>query len=155
MSGAPAQVAIVGSGELARAHARVAVAHPDLRLVAVVDQDRASATVLAQDIVNRLEGERPALFADLVSALAAVDVDIIAVGRTGRVEATAIETGKPVIGGDEPSSNAERWFEFAPGIGPLNVTDDDAAFASHLRQYERVLGLVGFGPDTVRVGAGS
>ncbi|MET0976003.1 MAG: Gfo/Idh/MocA family oxidoreductase [Leifsonia sp.] len=156
MNDAPARIAIVGSGALARAHARVAVAHPGLRLVAVVDPDKRSATLLAEDIVNRLEGERPALFPDLDSTLAAVDVDIVAVGDAGGlVDAAAIATGKPVIGGAVPSSGAEAWFAFAPGVGPLGVTDDDAAFASHLRQYERVLALIGFGPHAVQAGAGA
>jgi hypothetical protein len=153
MSGGPARVAVIGSGDLARAHARVAVAHPDLRLVALVSADQRAAMALAEMVVLRLEGERPAVFPDLERTLASVDVDIVAVGEAEISAAEALGLGKPVVGGVAPADGTGPWFSFESG--PYAGTDGDAAFASHLRQYESVLGRLGFGPsaEAVRVSA--
>ena len=158
MSGGPATVAIVGSGVLARAHARVVVAHPDLRLVAVVDQDEASGVALIDRIVRRFEGERAPLFADLESAIAAVDIDVIAVAEVAPVTDAAdlaVTMGKVVVGGNPGSVAREsgRWFAFDDALAAARTGTGDAAFADHLRQYESLLGSIGRGPLALTTGA--
>lgn len=154
MSGAPAKVAIVGTGAIARAHARVAVAHPDLSLVALVGADEREGVALAGEIVQRFEGDRPRRFPDLSAALGATVIDIVAlVDGTSHVADLAREAGVAVVGGPEPigDQGSGRWFPF--DAGRCGTGDDDAAFADHLRQYEGILGRIGFGPLADRAGA--
>ena len=155
MSGSPALVAIVGSGELARAHARVAVAHPDLRLVALIGDER-SGQALADDVVNRFEGERPRLFPDLAAALDATAIHIVAIGVLDDASSTAtaaVGAGAAVVGGRAlPDGETATWFPFDAGRSD-GRNADDAAFADHLRQYEGILGRIGFGPLADRAGA--
>ena len=156
MNVSPATVAIVGSGELARAHARVAVAHPDLLLVALVGADERAATALADEVVQQFEGERPRRFSDLGSALHAAPIDIVAMGDMDDVDdasAVAVRAGAAVVGGPVPAGSAGpgRWFPFEIGRSP-GGSAHDAAFADHLRQYEGILGRIGFGPLADRVG---
>ncbi|WP_411721338.1 Gfo/Idh/MocA family oxidoreductase [Mycetocola sp.] len=153
----PATVAILGAGKLARTHARVVVAHPDLRLVAIVDPDAASGAALVESIVNRFEGERALLFADLDSALAALDIDIVAIGEVAdsSVADAALAAGKVVVGGDPDPGGSEhgRWFAFDDAASAGRQGMVDAAFADHLRQYENVLSSIGRGPAAAMAGA--
>lgn len=157
MTRGPASVAILGTGELARAHARVAVAHPDLRLVAIVDPDAASGSALIERIVRRFEGERAELYPDLDAVLAAIDVDIVAVGDVDdtTVAGAAVAAGRTVIGGEPVagSSGPGQWFPFDDARSAAGSPNADAAFTEHLRQYETVLSSIGRGPD--RAGAGT
>lgn len=157
MTAGPASVAILGTGELARAHARVAVAHPDLRLVAIVDPDAASGSALIERIVRRFEGERAAHYVDLAAALAAIDVDIVAIGEhtDSSVAGTAVAAGRIVIGGNPVTeSGPGQWFPFDDARSAAGTPNADAAFAEHLRQYEVVLSCIGRGPERVQ-GAGA
>ena len=158
MSGSPALVAIVGSGELARAHARVAVAHPDLRLVALIGTDEQSGQTLADDVVNRFEGERPRLFPDLAAALDATAIHIVAISVPDDASGTAtaaVRAGTAVVGGRAlPDGDAATWFPFDAGPSD-GRSADDVAFADHLRQYEGIIGQIGFGPLADQAGARS
>lgn len=156
MSDALAAVAIVGSGEVARAHARVAVAHPDLVLVALVGADERAATALADEVVQHFEGERPRRFSDLASALAAGTIDIVAIGEVDGVSdaaAVAVLGGAIAVGGPVPAEGIGpgRWFPFEISRS-AGGSADDAAFADHLRQYESILGRIGFGPLADQMG---
>jgi UDP-N-acetyl-2-amino-2-deoxyglucuronate dehydrogenase len=78
------KVVIVGSGVAATAHARVAVAHPGLQLVGIVETTRGSSAEstkprLADYVEETLKGERPATFSSLAAALSDSDVDVVAV----------------------------------------------------------------------------
>jgi hypothetical protein len=159
MTPGPATVAILGAGKLARTHARVVVAHPDLRLVAIVHPDAASGAALVERIVHRFEGERALLFADLDSALGALDIDIVAIGEVTDSSAAgaALAAGKVVVGGDPyPGTDGPgRWFAFDDASSAARQGMVDAAFADHLRQYENVLGSIGRGPLAVQTDAGA
>lgn len=151
MSARIATVAVAGSGDLAEAHARVAVAHPDLRLVALIDADLAAATGLAEKVVSRFEGERPPIFPDLVTALGSVDIDLVALaGFDDGTASAAARAGKAIVGGD-PALDHGLWFPFAANA-PTGA--DDSAFTDHVRQYEGVLGRLGFGPQPASAEAG-
>jgi UDP-N-acetyl-2-amino-2-deoxyglucuronate dehydrogenase len=157
MTPAPATVAILGAGELARTHARVVVAHPDLHLVAIVDPDAEAGAALIARIVHRFEGERALLFADLDSALTALDIDIVAIGEVAdsSIAGAALNAGKTVVGG-EPNPGAigpGRWFPFDNASSAERHGAVDAAFADHLRQYENVLSSIGRGPNAAMAGA--
>lgn len=135
----PAAVVVLGAGDLARAHARVIVAHPDLHLAAIVERDVARGTDLIDAVVRFYEGERPRLIADLDAALEELDVDIIAIGTdTAESGAAALPGNKTVIGGD-PQFSTGRWFPFDATPSTERDGASDAAFAAHLRQYEAVL----------------
>jgi hypothetical protein len=144
MTGGPATVAIFGSGELARMHARVVVAHPDLRLVSIIERDSESGEALIETVVHRFEGERALLYADSDTALASEQIDIVANPGDASVADALIAAGRIVIGGN-PGASARasgRWFPFGDGLPAHLQGSLDAAFADHLRQYERVLGCV-------------
>jgi hypothetical protein len=157
MTPGPATVAILGAGKLARTHARVVVAHPDLRLVAIVDPDAASGAALIERIVHRFEGERALLFADLDSALTALDIDIVAIGEIEDSSAAgvAVAAGKTVVGGNRDSGaiGPGRWFPFDDASSADGRGTVDAAFTDHVRQYESVLGSIGRGPSAAMAGA--
>ena len=51
-------VALVGAGTIGRAHARVSVAHPGLRLVSIVSRTLDSARELARYVAGRTRGRR-------------------------------------------------------------------------------------------------
>lgn len=158
MTHGPATVAILGAGKLARTHARVVVAHPDLRLVAIVDPDPGAGAALVEWIVQRFEGERALFFADLDSALAALDIDIIVIGEVAdrSVAAAALAAGKVVVGGTHPGAGGRgRWFAFDDASTAAQQGMVDAAFADHLRQYESILGSIGRGPVAAQAGAGA
>ncbi|MET4638944.1 Gfo/Idh/MocA family oxidoreductase [Mycetocola sp. 2940] len=157
MTPGPATVAILGAGTLARTHARVVVAHPDLRLVAIVDPDAASGAAMIERIVHRFEGERALLFADLDSALAALAIDIVAIGEIEDSSAAgqAVAAGKTVVGGnrDPGDSGPGRWFPFDDASSRDRQGSVDAAFSDHVRQYENVLSSMGRGPLAASSGA--
>lgn len=80
MSGAtPLSVAIVGCGIIGLNHARAMARNPRLQVTALVDAVPSAAEVLAGVIVDELGTPRPALFADLASALAGVPVDLVVI----------------------------------------------------------------------------
>ncbi len=133
MTALPLAVAIVGSGAVGRAHARVAVAHPDLRLVALVDPDLNRRQALADFVERILKGARPATFGALPEALDAFRIDVVAacardVSRESIDDAIGSGT-QAVIG-----SLLDQVVDDLPGDRLENQR-----FAAHLRQYEDFL----------------
>ena len=64
------RVAIVGCGNIGANHARAIARHPELSIVAAVDAVAASASTLADLVVDELGAARPAEFGTLTEALA-------------------------------------------------------------------------------------
>lgn len=147
MRNSPAGVVILGSGELALAHARVAVAHPDLHLRALVDADDDAAAAMALLVVHRFEGERPQIFAELDDALAACDADIVVIAGDGDDTAAtvrALSSGAVVVGGPKAPAGewAARWYPFEPARARPDDAED-SAFTEHLDLYESILEQAG------------
>ncbi|ACQ81558.1 oxidoreductase domain protein [Beutenbergia cavernae DSM 12333] len=99
-SPAPLKLAIVGCGVIGRLHAEVAAASPDLEVVAVVDPHPERAGEVAA--VLTAAGERePRSHGDLGEALAAGDVDVVAVcvpsGEHAEIAIQALEAGAHVV----------------------------------------------------------
>ena len=94
-------VALVGVGVIARAHARVAVAHPGLRLVAVVGRAAGAAHELARYVQVELEGEPPAVLGSLAEVLDDPTVDLVVVttpsGSHVEIAEAAVNAGKHVV----------------------------------------------------------
>jgi UDP-N-acetyl-2-amino-2-deoxyglucuronate dehydrogenase len=88
------RIAIVGAGVIGKQHGTVVSELDELDLVAVADHDLDRARALCEQ-----RGGAP--FATLADALAATDVDIVAVcvptGRHGDVAVEALEAGKHVV----------------------------------------------------------
>jgi UDP-N-acetyl-2-amino-2-deoxyglucuronate dehydrogenase len=102
----PVKVVIIGSGVAATAHARVAVAHPGLQLVGIVETERGASGAgtkpsLADYVEETLKGDRPATFSTLDAALAGLDVDLVAVctpsGTHADIAEQAISAGTHVV----------------------------------------------------------
>jgi predicted dehydrogenase len=104
------RVVIVGSGVAATAHARVAVAHPGMQLVGIVETEYRANPVgiaeprkprLADYVEQTLKGERPRTFSTLDAALGDVDVDLVAVctpsGTHTDFTEQALAAGKHVV----------------------------------------------------------
>lgn len=147
MRSSPAGVVILGSGELALAHARVAVAHPDLELRALVGADDEQIAAMAQLIVHRFEGERPRVFAGLDNALAVCDADIVVIAVDGDDTAAtvrALNSGAIVVGGAMApgGASAASWYPFEPARSRPDPASD-SAFAEHLGLYESILEQAG------------
>ncbi|GAA1763603.1 Gfo/Idh/MocA family protein [Agromyces humatus] len=94
-------VAVVGAGVIGRAHARVAVAHPGLRLVSLVDRDADAARELARYVQVELEGDAPAIGDSLESVLADPTIDLVVVttpsGSHVEIAEAAVNAGKHVV----------------------------------------------------------
>jgi UDP-N-acetyl-2-amino-2-deoxyglucuronate dehydrogenase len=94
-------VAIVGSGIIGHAHARVAIAHPRLRLVALVDVVPDQNDDLADYVEHELHAERPRGFGSLAEALVGTDIDLVVVGTPSgthvQLAGESIAAGKHVI----------------------------------------------------------
>lgn len=97
----PLGVAVVGAGVIGRVHARVAVVHPNLRLVTCVDRDAASAQSLADYVRDDLKGTPPSLTSSLQSALSDPAVDLVVVttpsGSHIEIAEAALAAGKHVV----------------------------------------------------------
>jgi UDP-N-acetyl-2-amino-2-deoxyglucuronate dehydrogenase len=100
MSG-PLRVALVGAGIIGKAHARIAVAHPRLALVAIVNRTVHKGEELAAIVETELEGDRPAVFSTLRKALVVADIDIVVVatpsGSHAKIAEEALAAGKHVV----------------------------------------------------------
>lgn len=96
----PVGVAVVGAGVIARVHARVAVAHPALRLAVVVGRSPQPAEALADHVSHVLGAERP-LVLDLDEALGRPDVEVVVVttpsGSHASIAQEAVRAGKHVL----------------------------------------------------------
>lgn len=94
-------VAIVGAGIIGRVHARVVVAHPELRLAALVDPAEGQLAAAADYVEQQLGAERPAGYASLADALAAGHVDVVVIGTPSGLHVAlaeeAVRAGKHVI----------------------------------------------------------
>lgn len=94
-------VALVGAGVIGRAHARVAVAHPGLRLIALVGRGADAARELARYVQVELEGEPPAVLGSLAEVLDDPDVDLVVVatpsGSHVEIAEAAVDAGKHVV----------------------------------------------------------
>ncbi|KQO62799.1 Gfo/Idh/MocA family oxidoreductase [Curtobacterium sp. Leaf261] len=97
---APIRLAVVGAGTIGRHHAKVAVAHPDLTVVALVDAVPAAATAAA-DEVEATGVPRPITTESIDEALAATDIDLVAIcspsGMHVDLASAAIAAGKHVV----------------------------------------------------------
>ena len=94
-------VAVVGAGIIGRAHARVAVAHPGLRLVSIVSRTLDSARELARYVQVELEGDAPAVADSLETVLADPAIDLVVVttpsGSHVEIAEAAVDAGKHVV----------------------------------------------------------
>ncbi|MCC6856737.1 MAG: Gfo/Idh/MocA family oxidoreductase, partial [Microbacteriaceae bacterium] len=72
-------LAIIGCGMIGTVHANVVNAHPSLSVAALVDIDDNAAHKLADRIEQEHGAARPAIFRTLEDALAATDIDVVAV----------------------------------------------------------------------------
>ncbi|MFH8250155.1 Gfo/Idh/MocA family protein [Microbacterium sp. B2969] len=68
-------MALVGAGVIARTHARIAHAHDDLVLAAIIDPVLPAARALAAET----PGDEPAVFGSLADALAAASFDLVVI----------------------------------------------------------------------------
>lgn len=97
----PVRLAVVGGGVAGVAHARVAAAHPDLELVAVVERERPGRRGLAEIAELDLGLPRPAVFRELDELLASDGVDLVALctpsGLHGGQAIRTIEAGRHVL----------------------------------------------------------
>ena len=75
---APLRVAIIGAGVIGRVHARVASDNPDLTVVALIDRSADTAQSLAAELADWGQ-ERPRLYSDFATALAAEQIDLVAI----------------------------------------------------------------------------
>ncbi|WP_166878398.1 Gfo/Idh/MocA family protein [Salinibacterium sp. ZJ450] len=125
----PLTVAIVGAGVIGRAHARVAVAHPALNLVAVIDSVTTQAEAVAEYVATDLEGPRPQTFPSLAAALASTHIDLVAIttpsGSHAVIAEEAIAAGlhvvieKPI---DVHLARARRISELAEAARERGIT---------------------------------
>jgi len=94
-------VAIVGAGIIGRVHARVAVAHPELRLVALVDPAEGHLAAAADYVELQLGADRPACYTSLADALADARIDVVVIGTPSGTHVALAEqaarAGKHVI----------------------------------------------------------
>jgi predicted dehydrogenase len=96
----PIRLAIVGAGVIGRHHARVAVRHPDLELVALVDAIPSAATGAADEI-EAGGAPRPITTETIEQAIAATDIDLVAIcspsGMHVSLAEAALAAGKHVV----------------------------------------------------------
>jgi predicted dehydrogenase len=90
-------VAIVGCGIIADNHAAAIIRHPDLRVVALVDADKAACARL----VSRVPVGQPAFFESMAAAFAALDIDLVVICTPSGLHTAqaleALEAGKHVV----------------------------------------------------------
>lgn len=96
----PLRLAVVGAGTIGTHHARVAVAHPGLELVAFADAVPETAA-RAADEVEHTTGRRPITASSLENALAATEIDVVAICTPSGLHigpaSTALAAGKHVV----------------------------------------------------------
>lgn len=95
----PLRIALVGAGVIARTHARIAVAHEDLVLAAVIDSTLPAAEALAAEIPA--QAGSPAVFGSLAEALRAASFDLVVIttpsGSHAQLAEEALDAGCHVI----------------------------------------------------------
>lgn len=93
----PLRVAIVGAGVIARTHARIAEAHDDLVLAAIIDPVLPAAHALAAESAM----QRPSVYGSLAEALAAASFDLVVIttpsGSHAQLAEEALESGCHVV----------------------------------------------------------
>ncbi|WP_144766204.1 Gfo/Idh/MocA family protein [Curtobacterium sp. 9128] len=96
----PLKLAVVGAGVIGRHHARVALANPDLDVVALVDAVPAAATSAADEIESS-GAPRPLTTETIEQAIAQTDVDVVAIcspsGMHVDLARAALTAGKHVV----------------------------------------------------------
>ncbi|UBQ03287.1 Gfo/Idh/MocA family protein [Curtobacterium sp. TXMA1] len=96
----PLKLAVVGAGVIGRHHARVALQHPDLRVVALVDAVPAAATGAADEL-EAAGADRPITTATIEDAIAQTDIDVVAIcspsGMHVQLAEAALAAGKHVV----------------------------------------------------------
>jgi UDP-N-acetyl-2-amino-2-deoxyglucuronate dehydrogenase len=96
----PLRLAVVGAGGIGRHHARVALAHPDLELAALVDAAPA-ALEAAADEVEATGAPRPVTAGSIAEAVERTDIDLVAIctpsGLHVDLAAQALAAGKHVV----------------------------------------------------------
>ncbi len=96
----PLKLAVVGAGVIGRHHARVALANPDLDVVALVDAFPAAATSAADEI-EASGAPRPLTTETIEEAIAQTDIDVVAIcspsGMHVALAEAALSKGKHVV----------------------------------------------------------
>jgi len=96
----PLKLAVVGAGVIGRHHAKVAVHHPDLQVVALVDAIPAAATSAADEI-EAMGVDRPITTETIEQAIAQTDIDVVAIcspsGMHVQLAEAALAAGKHVV----------------------------------------------------------
>ncbi|GAA3340012.1 Gfo/Idh/MocA family oxidoreductase [Curtobacterium pusillum] len=96
----PLRLAVVGAGVIGRHHARVAVQHDDLEIVALVDAIPAAATSAADEI-EAMGVARPVTTETIEQAIAETDIDVVAIcapsGMHVQLAEAALAAGKHVV----------------------------------------------------------
>ena len=95
----PLRVALVGAGVIARTHARIAEAHEDLVLTAIIDPVLPAAEALAAETTAQTAD--PAVFGSLADALGAASFDLVVIttpsGSHAQLAEEALDAGCHVI----------------------------------------------------------
>ncbi|QKS17349.1 Gfo/Idh/MocA family oxidoreductase [Curtobacterium sp. Csp2] len=96
----PLKLAVVGAGVIGRHHARVAVQHPDLQVVALVDAVPAAATSAADELEST-GATRPITTSTIEEAIEQTDIDVVAIcspsGMHVQLAEAALAAGKHVV----------------------------------------------------------
>lgn len=96
----PLKLAVVGAGVIGRHHARVAVQHPDLQVVALVDAVPAAATSAAEELEST-GATRPITASTIEEAIEQTDIDVVAIcspsGMHVQLAEAALAAGKHVV----------------------------------------------------------
>jgi predicted dehydrogenase len=96
----PLRLAVVGAGVIGRHHAKVAVHHPDLEVVALVDAIPTAATSAADEI-EAMGVARPVTTETIEQAIAETDIDVVAIcspsGMHVQLAEAALAAGKHVV----------------------------------------------------------
>jgi UDP-N-acetyl-2-amino-2-deoxyglucuronate dehydrogenase len=100
LEASPLRLAVVGAGVIGRHHAKVAVHHPDLQVVALVDAIPAAATSAADEI-EAMGVDRPITTETIEQAIAETDIDVVAIcspsGMHVQLAEAALAAGKHVV----------------------------------------------------------
>ncbi|OII36183.1 oxidoreductase [Curtobacterium sp. MMLR14_014] len=96
----PLRLAVVGAGVIGRHHATVAVHHPDLQVVALVDAVPEAATSAA-DAIEAMGVARPITTSTIEEAIDQTDIDVVAIcspsGMHVQLAEAALAAGKHVV----------------------------------------------------------
>ena len=96
----PLRLAVVGAGVIGRHHATVAVQHPDLQVVALVDAVP-EAAMSAADAIEAMGVARPITTSTIEEAIDQTDIDVVAIcspsGMHVQLAEAALAAGKHVV----------------------------------------------------------